>query len=125
MTAPTHLRIEHLDRPDGITERAPRLSWRLPAGTAEQEAYEIEVDGSTSGCVESAASVLVPWPGEPLRSRQTVTWRVRVWTPAGESEWSERSTFETGLLAPDDWIARWIEPFEEERAPHGNDRPSS
>src|SRR6476661_1055600 len=107
MTAPTQLRIEHVECADGITARAPRLSWRLPADTAEQRAYEIEVDGSTTGRVESRDSVLVPWPGEALRSRQQVTWRVRIWSTTGQSEWSTPSVFETGLLAPADWVAHW------------------
>jgi alpha-L-rhamnosidase len=51
-------------------------------------------------------------------SGERVEWRVKVWTDAGESPWSEPSWWETGLLAPEDWTARWIEPHEaEERTP--------
>ena len=35
-------------------------------------------------------------------------------TDLGPSEWSDWSWWETGLLSPDDWTARWIEPVEEE-----------
>jgi alpha-L-rhamnosidase len=52
-----------------------------------------------------------------------MTWRVKVWTDLGESDWSEPSTFETGLLEATDWSARWIEPIEERPAPHG-ERPA-
>jgi alpha-L-rhamnosidase len=123
MSAPSHLRVEHLDRPLGTTNPRPRLSWQLPAGTQSQQAYQVELDGVATERQDSATSVLVPWPGEPLGSRQEVTWRAKVWTDAGESEWSAPTTFETGLLTPDDWSARWIEPVEEERLPPG-ERPA-
>ena len=31
MNVATNVRVEHLDRPSGIGDREPRLSWRLPA----------------------------------------------------------------------------------------------
>lgn len=43
-TAPALLRVEHLDRPLGTGDAAPRLSWRLPGGSTAQSAYEVEVD---------------------------------------------------------------------------------
>jgi alpha-L-rhamnosidase len=123
MSAPTHLRVEHLEHPFGISTRRPRLSWWLPAGTRSQDAYQVEIDGVPVERQDSSASVLVPWPGEPLGSRQAISWRVKVWTDAGESDWSQMSAVETGLLDPSDWSARWIEPSEEERRPHG-ERPA-
>jgi alpha-L-rhamnosidase len=122
-TAPTHLRVEHLDRPLGTGEPAPRLSWRLPVGSTAQSAYEVQVDGETTGRVDADASVLVPWPGPPLGSRRRVTWRVRVWTDSGATGWSAPSTFETGLLDAADWVAQWIEPDERDRPPAGS-RPA-
>ncbi len=51
--------------------------------------------------------MLVPWPGEPLHSRERVTARVRV---AGEGgglgPWGPPVTLEAGLLDPADWVAR-------------------
>jgi alpha-L-rhamnosidase len=120
---PTHLRVEHLDRPLGIGDAAPRLSWRLPPGSTAQSGYEVELDGTPTGRVDADASVLVPWPGPPLGSRRRVRWRVRVWTDRGASGWSEPSTFETGLLDAADWVARWIEPVDEARPPAGS-RPA-
>lgn len=120
MTAPARLRVEHLESPPlGIGNRAPRLSWTLPLGTGRQDAYQLEFNGKEQPQVKSDRSVLVPWPIAPLASRQEVTWRVRVWTDGGESEWSQPMTFETGLLDPSDWAAKWIEPSEEERPPSG------
>ena len=81
------------------------------------------MDGRTSGRVESDASVLVAWPGPALGSRQLATWRVRVWSDLGESDWSAPTTVEAGLVDPDDWVADWIEPDERERPPAGR-RPA-
>lgn len=105
-------RFEHHREALGIGESAPRLSWKTiaPAGW-RQTAYEVEVtrgaDVTSSGRIESRDSVLVPWVGEPLRSREAASVRVRVWGGAEEapSEWSESSTVEAGLLHPSDWTA--------------------
>lgn len=122
--APNHLRVEHLDEPLGITTPAPRLSWRLPATASRQVAYRIQADGWDSGRVESAESVLVPYAGPPIPSRRRVPWRVRVWTDAGPSAWSAWSWWETGLLRPEDWVARWIAPVEPGDRPPPGCRPA-
>ena len=119
MTRPTRLRTEHRDGAVlGLGVARPRLSWQLPPGTARQEAYALEVDGHDCGRVDTAESVLVPWPGATLGSRQRAAWRVKTWTDVGESEWSAPAWFETGLLETSDWEARWIEPYETERSAH-------
>ena len=119
VNAPSHLGVEHLGASVlGLGERRPRLSWRLPTGSTRQEAHAIEIDGRDLGRSESEDCVLVPWPGDPLASRQRVVWRVKVWTDGGESEWSRPAWFETGLLEQSDWVARWIEPYEAERSAH-------
>ncbi len=124
MARPHRLRVEHLgDAVLGIGDRRPRLSWQLPGGAREQTAYQLELDGTPHPRVESSESVLVPWPHEPLSSRRRVEWRVKVWTDAGESDWSTAAWFETGLLDPGDWVARWIEPVERETGPSG-ERPA-
>ena len=119
MAAPTHLRAEHRgDAVLGLGEPRPRLSWQLPDGTRRQVAYAIELNGEDTGRTDSDASALVPWPAQPVPSRRRVQWRVKVWTDAGESEWSAPAWFETGLLHAADWVARWIEPQETERSAH-------
>lgn len=112
MSGPHHLRVEHLDEPFGVLVRVPRFSWRLPTGAARQVAYRLQAGEWDSGRVESAGSVLVPYDGPPLASRQVVPWRVRVWTDLGPSPWSAAASFELGLLDAADWAARWIEPAE-------------
>jgi alpha-L-rhamnosidase len=119
----TGLRLDHGAEPLGVTERAPRLSWLLPDGATAQHAYQIEATGWDSGRVESSASTYVPYSGPPLRSRQRVEWRVKVWTDVGEAEWSEPAWWETGLLDPDDWQARFVSPVEGEVPPAGR-RPA-
>jgi alpha-L-rhamnosidase len=85
----TRLRVEHLgDGVLGLGERRPRLSWRQPHGAVHQYAYCVEIDGCAHPRVESAESVLAPWPTDPLGSRYGVEWRVKVWTDADESAWS-------------------------------------
>jgi alpha-L-rhamnosidase len=110
----THLRVEppgfeHHRHPFGIGESAPRLSWTITTdipGWRQQE-YEIELgDGTSTGRVESGESVLVPWPGDQLRSRERHGARVRVHGRDGSvSDWSPWSWAETGLLDPGDWRA--------------------
>ncbi|GAA3211979.1 alpha-L-rhamnosidase [Nonomuraea helvata] len=101
--------FEHHRDPLGIGERAPRLSWTVTTDIPgwQQEAYEIELsDGTATGRVESAESVLVPWPGGELSSRERRGARVRVHGRDGSAgDWSPWSWVEAGLLDPADWQA--------------------
>ena len=110
------VRAEHRDGL-GIGRAAPRLSWRTETDTPAwiQRSYEIDAgDDWCCGPVESPESVLVPWPGPPLRSRQHVDVRVRVTGTDGEaSPWSEPLRIEAGLLVASDWSARFVTPDEE------------
>lgn len=124
MPAPTHLRVEHLDTPLGLTVRRPRLSWRLPDSAHSQVAYQLRVGPWDSGRVDSDRSVLVPYSGPAMRSGERATWTVRVWTEAGPSDWSAPSWWEMGLLEADDWIARFIEPVEGTGARPATPRPA-
>jgi alpha-L-rhamnosidase len=122
VTAPTRLLVEHLTNPLGTSVRAPRLSWWLPEGATVQHAFRLTTDGWDSGRVASPQHHLVPFGGPAAGSRERVEWRVKVWTDLGESEWSEPSWWEVGLLDPADWTARWITPVEPVRPPAG-ERP--
>ncbi|MFK4085468.1 family 78 glycoside hydrolase catalytic domain [Kribbella sp. NPDC020789] len=125
--APSSVRFEHRTDSDpllGLGTPTPRLSWQVasaPAGYA-QTAYEVEISGTTtqSYTVESAEQVLVPWPGEPLASRERVAVRVRVRGDGDWSDWSEPAVAEVGLLSPTDWTARFISPRDN---PHGSPAP--
>ncbi|MBF4570646.1 glycoside hydrolase family 78 protein [Plantibacter sp. VKM Ac-2880] len=113
-------RFEHLREARGIGVAKPRLSWTNlgPAGW-EQRAAEIEITRgdrvTTTGRVATGESVLVAWPGEPLRSREVASVRVRVWgatraeTDTAEvADWGPAATVEAGLLSASDWVAKPI-----------------
>jgi alpha-L-rhamnosidase len=110
MTRPTHLRAEHRDQPLGLGDPRPRISWRLPAGTTGQTAYELHIDDRDPVRVATADNVLVPWPGRPLASGEGRSLRVRVWTEHGLSGWSPDLTVEAGLLDATDWRVAWVSP---------------
>ncbi|MGW6719635.1 family 78 glycoside hydrolase catalytic domain [Streptomyces sp. NPDC054995] len=105
------MRFEHLLEGLGTGHARPRLSWTLPAGSTTQTAYELELnrDGGSrrTGRVPGSDHLLVPWPEQPLRSRERVVLRVRTWDADGNtSEWSEPAAVEAGLLQPSDWQAQ-------------------
>jgi len=119
------LRVEYLTNPIGIDVVQPRLSWRIASARRNtmQAAYQLQVGTSEailarganllwdSGRVTSDASVFVDYAGPPGTSRTRYYWRVRVWDASGRaSPWSRPSFWETGLLQPTDWTARWIGP---------------
>ena len=126
------LRTEYLKNPLGIDlkEGAPRLMWNCADGIS-QTAYQIRaahwIGGKAvpaggnqeiaedaqdnvlwdSGKITSAA-MEAPYP-LPLKSRERVLWRVRLWDEEDRpGDWSEAAFFETGLLKPSDWKAQWI-----------------
>jgi alpha-L-rhamnosidase len=117
------LRCENLVNPAGIDVTMPRLSWVietaqrntrqsaceiLVASSAEQLAHNIG-DLWDSGKLATDESVLVPYAGQTLRSREACFWKVRVWDAAGQaSAWSQPASWSMGILNPDDWHAQWI-----------------
>ncbi len=117
------LRVEYLADPMGIDTPRPRLSWQITssARNTTQAAYQVQVATSESDLahgrhlvwdshrVASDASVFVDYGGPPLRSGTRYFWRVRVWDADGHrAAWSTAAFWETGLLEPSDWTARWI-----------------
>jgi alpha-L-rhamnosidase len=113
------VRFEHLRDAFGIGVAQPRVSWIIATSTENwvQSGYEVEAfspDGQLrgqTGHIESNQSVLVPWPFNPLKSRERLTLRVRVWGADGEaSEWSQPASVEAGLFQRDDWKARFVTP---------------
>ena len=125
VAAPT---AEHHREPLGIGEAAPRISWKtLAPPDWTQQAYQIEITRTdtaySTDWIDSADSVLVPWPERPLTSRERAAVRVRVrGTKGRSSDWSAPIHVETGLLEPADWTARavspdWTEPRDAERRP--------
>ncbi len=117
------LRTEHAENPLGVDTPSPRLSWLIQSSRRGevQSAYQVLVADSEerlragqgnlwdSGKVPSSRSVLVPYGGKPLASRQRCYWKVRVWGKDGQpSPYSAPAWWEMGLLSPRDWTAEWI-----------------
>jgi alpha-L-rhamnosidase len=121
---PVGLETEHAAAPLDVESAAPRLSWRfaVDSGVLRQDGYQIVVasdpslldagraDVWDSGEVRSGAQHDVPYAGPPLSSTATSFWAVRAWTDGARAPgpWSAPARFETGLLRPSDWTARWI-----------------
>lgn len=122
---PAELRCEYHTNPLAIDSPQPRLSWILNSDPGErgqvQTAYQVLVASSPdalkidrgdlwdSGRVASDQSIQVEYAGKPLLSRTRCHWKVRVWDKAGKaSAWSEGATWTMGLLAQEDWNAKWI-----------------
>jgi alpha-L-rhamnosidase len=140
LPAVTDLTTEFAERPLGIDVPTPRLSWQIDSrrrGTTQQ-AYQLRVSSSAeklaageadvwdSGRVTSGQSVLVPYDGPELVSRQRYHWSVQVWDDAGRSSgWSEPTWFETGLLNADDWSAEWISHDAPRWLPTGNSQQNT
>jgi alpha-L-rhamnosidase len=117
------LSVEQMVNPIGIDEIRPRLSWRLAANrrNVRQTAYRILVATSEeqlaaqhgdvwdSGKVASPDSVNVIYGGAALASSTRYYWQVCVWDESDQlSPFSAAGFWEMGLLAAQDWKAKWI-----------------
>jgi alpha-L-rhamnosidase len=120
---PVHLRCEYLNNPLGIDALPPHLSWQSDSATRnwKQAAYQVlvasnadrlaagQADVWDSGKTESGDSVGIPYKGPALQSRKRYHWKVRVWDAEGNvSDSTEEAWWETGLMHPADWSAKWI-----------------
>jgi alpha-L-rhamnosidase len=116
-----------MDKPLGIDIRKPRLSWELSSSERgqAQASYRVQVAESLkalagsgpyawdSGEVASSSPIHVEYQGSALASKRRYYWRVKVKAASGgESDWSEPSYWEMGLLEKSDWKAHWIEPVQ-------------
>ena len=126
MTSPGDLRVidlraDYLVEPLGTEVRHPRLSWRLESDGrgVMQRSYRIRATGEEdaplwdSGVVEDDACFDIPYGGPPLQSMQRVRWNVEIVDNRERQAQSDRSWFEAGLIAPEDWRASWIEAEDE------------
>jgi alpha-L-rhamnosidase len=116
------LTIEHKKDPVGVDAAYPRFSWKIGSSLRNllQTSYSIRVatDGKfaaskivwQSGKIQSDESVLVEYTGPALNAEQRYYWQVKIWdNNKKESKWSETAFWETGLLSPSAWKAKWIE----------------
>ena len=110
-----NLRVENLVEPLGIGTATPRFSWIITSDERDvvQTAYHIIVSDDNgevwnSGVVSSTEQLWIPYGGTSLRSGTHLTWRVKVTTNKGETEWSTVQRFSIGLLTESQWGGRWI-----------------
>ncbi len=117
------LKCEYALNPLGVDAPQPRLSWTLDSKERGQvqTAYQIVVASSPealrkhtgdtwdTGKVLSDQTSQIVHAGKSLGSGSRFCWKVRVWDKAGHaSGWSEPAFWQMGLLAEEDWRARWI-----------------
>ncbi len=120
--APVHLRTNYRENPLGIGSEQPSFLWQSDSTERnwKQTAYRIIVasdpaqlahakpDLWDSGKRSSDESVDIRYVGKPLVSAHRYFWAVQVWDKHNRTEQSAPSWFETGLLHPEDWTAKWI-----------------
>ena len=111
----TNLTVENLKRPLGIDTAEPRFSWQITSERQDvrQTAYQIIVCDDlgevwNTGKVDSDQQLWLPYAGKPVQSNTSCTWKVKVWTTVGESEWSSDEHFSIGLLHEGKWSGYWI-----------------
>ncbi len=129
MIMPVDLRCEYLPCPLGIDIAQPRLSWALWSREygQRQTAYRLLVASSAellasdegdlwdTGKVNSDQTCQIVYAGRELQSLRRCYWKVQVWDAQGnDSDWSEVSWWEMGILNEQEWHAQWIAaPFDE------------
>ena len=109
------LRTEYRENPIGLTDKAPRFSWKMESEEKDtlQTAYEIKVTDENgnvvwnSGKKVSDQSVLIPYEGETLTDEMLYKVEVSVADNHGNVEAIE-GTFETGIFDNTEFIAKMI-----------------
>ena len=106
------LSAEYLQEPVGIDIVRPRLSWNCEDGI-KQSAYQIVAKVNdeivwNSGKVFSSTMTHIIYEGRALKSRERVSWSVKLWDENGNGGKISHSFFEMGLLDASDWKSKWI-----------------
>ncbi|WP_372774144.1 family 78 glycoside hydrolase catalytic domain [Mangrovibacterium sp.] len=121
----TRLFVENKINPVGISVLYPRLSWTLASSkrNVSQSAFDIRVSESleslqkgvdlvfSTGKIPSDQSVYVQFTGNTLKPGRKYYWQVRVWDQNDKvSKWSTPNFWIMGLMGPENWQAKWIQP---------------
>ena len=109
------LRTEYRENPIGLTDKAPRFSWKIESEEQNtiQTVYEINVTDEkgnvvwNSGKKASDQSVLISYEGEKLADEMLYKVEVSVADNHGNVEAIE-GTFETGIFNNTEFIAKMI-----------------
>lgn len=107
--------VEHHRENLGIGEPCPRISWSFKGDERGwvQSSYKLEVLHGIQEPrryeMQSSNSVLEPWPGRPLKSREDARVRVKASSKDGRATpWSGWTYLEFGLLDREGWNAQLI-----------------
>lgn len=118
-----HLTCEYGQRPIGIDNELPRLSWNIKSNVRnwKQSAYQMIIssdsvklsknigDISDAGKIMSNENIHVRYRGMKMKSFMNCWWKVRVWDAKGNvSAWSKASFWKMGILDKMDWVGKWI-----------------
>jgi alpha-L-rhamnosidase len=129
----TQLTCDHHKNPLGLENTHPKLSWIIKSKKdgQRQTAYHIIASSSVenlnknigdvwnTGKITSDRSILIPYEGKSLTSRDRVYWKVKIWDKNDDaSPWSETAGFEMGLLKNVAWNASWIKHPEHDNTLH-------
>lgn len=117
------IRLERHHSGLGLGTSVPRIFWHCCATEDTspsqwyQSACDIQIargdrDSVQTYHLETTQSHLLPWPSEPLRSREEAHLRVRVYGFESDdpSPWSIWTSVECALLAASDGSAKFIRP---------------
>nr|WP_314840901.1 family 78 glycoside hydrolase catalytic domain [uncultured Microbacterium sp.] len=105
------LRAEYRSDSPWVARPDPRLSWiaHFESSDWQQTAAEVRLDDGRSAIIETDENVLLTWPFEPLRPRDSVSATVRLRDAVGSwSEASEALLIRYGGLDPQEWVARYV-----------------
>ncbi len=119
--AVTGLKTERMVNPMSIDTPQPRLGWmitsdendvmqtscRIIVASTPEKAAKLEGD-LWDATLEGDQSQWIRYAGKELRSNTPCYWRVKVTTTKGESDWSETTMWNVGLLNEADWSGQWI-----------------
>ncbi|MCL1819664.1 MAG: glycoside hydrolase family 78 protein [Oscillospiraceae bacterium] len=118
------LKTDYRHSPLGIDNQTPLFSWKCEGGIKQSAFRVLAKDESGTEIFDSGKvqtdSMRCRYSGNPLVSRQRVTWGVTLWDEKKREEQSEIAAFDMGLLNPGDWQADWIcgvDTDKEERLP--------
>lgn len=130
---PVGLTCDYIEEPVGMGNRSPLLGWRTDTDKPGwlQGAYRVLVSSNKdlleedrgdiwdSGIVREGRSQNIKYCGIPLLPCCDYYWKVKVWdTDGAESDWSQVSSWRTGLFDEFDWKGEWISSRFAEILPH-------
>lgn len=117
---PAYLRCEHMEKPLGIDTQSPRLSWQLDDTRtgALQTAREVSVSKDSAALVtgkkvlwrqkKTGAGNMAVYNGPSLEPFTRYYWSVRVWDKDGRKSAPVISSFDTGMISPENWKGSFI-----------------